>query len=121
MAYFRSHVLVSVDPLCVVKGAYDLIEAFQDELVKQGLVEEVEVLETSRIGNPASEGPDLMVYPEAVHYTNLKSEDIPFLCFDGFSVNCEFYHVSGTPLLLILIDLINPAAAHSANARGTNF
>lgn len=84
MAYFRSHVLVSIDPLCVEKGAYDLIEAFQDELVKQGLVEEVEVLETSRIGNPASEGPDLMVYPEAVHYTNLKSEDIPFLVEEHF-------------------------------------
>ena len=84
MAYFRSHILVSIDPLCVEKGAYTLIDALQDELVKQGLVDEVEVLETSRIGNPETEGPDLMVYPEAVHYANLSPADIPFLVEEQF-------------------------------------
>ena len=84
MAYFRSHVLVSIDPICVEKGAYTLIDALQDELVKQGLVDEVEVLETSRIGDPVTEGPDLTVYPEAVHYTNLTVEDIPFLVEEQF-------------------------------------
>ena len=84
MAYFRSHVLVSVDPECVEKGAYDLMDSLQDELVKQGLVDEVQVLETSRIGDPETEGPDLMVYPEAVHYTNLSLKDIPFLVEEHF-------------------------------------
>jgi NADH:ubiquinone oxidoreductase subunit F (NADH-binding)/(2Fe-2S) ferredoxin len=84
MAYFRSHVLVSIDPVCVQKGAYTLIDALQDELVKQGLVDEVEVLETSRIGDPETEGPDLMVYPEAVHYANLTLADIPFLVEEQF-------------------------------------
>ena len=84
MAYFRSHVLVSVDPACVEKGAYELIGALQDELVKQGLVDEVQVLETSRIGEPQAEGPDLMVYPEAVHYTNLSVDDVPFLVEEHF-------------------------------------
>ncbi len=84
MAYFRSHILVSVDPICVEKGAYPLMDALQDELVKQGLVDEVQVLETSRIGDPESEGPDLMVYPEAVHYTNLSTEDVPYLVEEHF-------------------------------------
>ncbi len=84
MAYFRSHVLVSIDPVCVEKGAYDLIHVLQDELVKQGLIDEIEVLETSRIGNPDKEGPDLMVYPEGVHYTNLTVKDIPFLVEEQF-------------------------------------
>jgi len=84
MAYFRSHVLVSVDPVNVEKGAYNLIDALQDELVKQGLVDEVQVLETSRIGDPATMGPDLMVYPEAVHYTNLSVDDVPFLVEEHF-------------------------------------
>jgi NADH:ubiquinone oxidoreductase subunit F (NADH-binding) len=84
MAYFRSHVLVSIDPICVQNGAYDLMDALQDELVKQGLVDEVEVLDTSRIGNPVTEGPDLMVYPERVHYTNLTVSDIPFLVEEHF-------------------------------------
>ena len=84
MAYFRSHVLISVDPLCVEKGAYELMDALQDELVKQGLVDEVQVLETSRIGDPQTAGPDLMVYPEAVHYTNLTVDDLPFLVEEHF-------------------------------------
>jgi len=84
MAYFRSHVLVSVDPECVKKGAYDLMDTLQDELVKQGLVDEIQVLETSRIGDPTTDGPDLMVYPEAVHYANLSVDDIPFLVEEHF-------------------------------------
>ena len=84
MAYFRSHVLISIDPVCVQKGAYDLIRAFQDELVKQGLIDEIEVLETARIGNPETEGPDLMVYPEGVHYTNLTVKDVPYLVEEQF-------------------------------------
>ena len=84
MAYFRSHVLVSVDPVCIEKGAYKLIDALQDELVKQGLVDEVQVLETSRIGDPETQGVDLMVYPEAVHYTNLSMDDVPFLVEEHF-------------------------------------
>jgi NADH:ubiquinone oxidoreductase subunit E len=50
MAYFRSHVLVCVDPICLSKGAHELIDALQDELVAQDLINEVQVLETSRIG-----------------------------------------------------------------------
>ncbi len=84
MAYFRSHILVSVDPQCVEKGAHAIMDALQDELVKQGLVDEVQVLETSRIGDPEVVGPDLMVYPESVHYVNLSLEDIPFLVEEHF-------------------------------------
>jgi hypothetical protein len=34
-----------------------VIDALHDELVAQGLIEEVQVLETSRIGDPCSTGP----------------------------------------------------------------
>ena len=52
MAFFRSHVLVSVDPECLKRGAHEVVDALQDELVAQGLIDEVQVLETSRIGDP---------------------------------------------------------------------
>jgi NADH:ubiquinone oxidoreductase subunit F (NADH-binding) len=84
MAFFRSHVLVSVDPECIKRGAYELIDALHDELVAQGLIDEVQVLETSRIGDPVRHGPDLMVYPEGVHYACLSPDDVPFLVSEQF-------------------------------------
>jgi len=84
MAFFRSHVLVSVDPECLKRGAHAVIDALHDELVAQGLIDEVQVLETSRIGDPVLHGPDMMVYPEGVHYANLSEDDIPFLVSEHF-------------------------------------
>ncbi len=84
MAFFRSHVLVSVDPECIKRGAHELIDALQDELVSQGLNDEVQVLETSRIGDPVQFGPDMMVYPEGVHYADLTPDDVPFLVTEHF-------------------------------------
>ena len=83
MAFFRSHVLVCVDPVCLSKGAHELIDALQDELVSQDLINEIQVLETSRIGGCA-DGPEMMVYPEGVHYTGLSVDDVPFLVSEHF-------------------------------------
>ena len=84
MAFYRTHVLVSVDPECLNKGAHEILDALQAELVSQGLIEEVQVLETSRIGDPVLQGPDLMVYPEGVHYANLTADDVPYLVEEHF-------------------------------------
>ncbi|HWQ84614.1 MAG TPA: NADH-quinone oxidoreductase subunit NuoF [Anaerolineales bacterium] len=84
MAYFRSHVLVSVDPECLVRGAHDVLDALNDELVSQGLIDEIQVLETSRIGDPVKFGPDMMVYPEGVHYASLTADEIPYLVEEHF-------------------------------------
>jgi NADH:ubiquinone oxidoreductase subunit F (NADH-binding) len=84
MTFFRSHILVSVDPECQAKGALEIIDALNDELVAQGLIDEVQVLETSRIGDPIVFGPDIMVYPEGVHYARLTADDIPFLVKEHF-------------------------------------
>jgi len=84
MTFYRSTVLVSVDPICVEKGAYELIDTLNDELIKQGLIDEVQVLETTRLGDPTKFGPDLTVYPEGTHYTNLTYYDIPRLVEEHF-------------------------------------
>lgn len=83
MKYYRSHVLVCVDPECLEKGAHAVLDTLQDELVSQGLIDEVQVLETSRIGG-CSEGPEIMVYPENVHYVGLTPDDIPYLVEEQF-------------------------------------
>ena len=83
MAYFRSHVLVCADPECLKRGAHAVLDALQDELVAQGLIDEVQVLETSRIGG-CSNGPEMMVYPEGVHYADLTPDDIPYLVEEHF-------------------------------------
>lgn len=83
MKYYRSHVLVCVDPKCLNKGAHEVMDALQDQLVAEGLIDEVQVLETSRIGQ-CSEGPEMMVYPEGVHYIGLTPEDMPYLVEEHF-------------------------------------
>ncbi len=83
MKYYRSHVLVCVDPSCLKKGAHDVMDALQDELVAQGLIDEVQVLETSRIGG-CDDGPELMVYPEGVHYSSLTPDDMAYLVEEHF-------------------------------------
>jgi NADH:ubiquinone oxidoreductase subunit F (NADH-binding)/(2Fe-2S) ferredoxin/NAD-dependent dihydropyrimidine dehydrogenase PreA subunit len=83
MPYYRSHVLVCVDPECIHKGAHEIMDALQDELVAQGLIDEVQVLETSRIGG-CTQGPEIMVYPEGAHYAHLTEDDIPFLVEEHF-------------------------------------
>src|SRR5690554_5169527 len=83
MPYYRSHVLVCADPECISRGALALEDALQDELVAQGLIDEVQVLETSRLGG-CSSGPEIMVYPEGVHYSGLTEDDIPFLVEEHF-------------------------------------
>jgi NADH-quinone oxidoreductase subunit F len=83
MKYYRSHVLICVDPECLAKGAQKIYEGLQKELVTQGLTEEVQVLETSRMGGCAY-GPEIMVYPDEVHYSGLTIDDIPNLVEEYF-------------------------------------
>lgn len=95
MKYFRSHILVCVDPECRHKGAHEVLDALQDELVAEGLIDEVQVLETSRIGSCA-DGPEVMVYPEGVHYVGLTRDDIPYLVEEHFlkgRIAKKFLHV----------------------------
>jgi NADH:ubiquinone oxidoreductase subunit F (NADH-binding)/(2Fe-2S) ferredoxin len=83
MKYFRSHILVCNDPECVNKGSMEIMAALNKELAIHGLNEEVEILDTPRIGS-CSLGPEIMVYPEDVHYVGLKVADIPFLVEEQF-------------------------------------
>lgn len=83
MKYYRSHVLVCVDPECLEKGAHEMLDSLQDELIDQGLNDEIQVLETSRLGG-CSHGPEMMIYPEGIHYTSITADDMPYLVTEHF-------------------------------------
>jgi len=83
MAYFRSHILVCNDPECLEKGSMEIMDLLKQEIAKLGLQDEVQVLDTPRIGLCA-QGPEIMVYPEGYHYINLEKENIPFLVEEQF-------------------------------------
>ena len=83
MAFYRSHVLVCADPECLSRGAHEVIDALQDEFTAQGLIDEIQVLETSRLGR-CSGGPEFMVYPEGIHYVGMTTDDIPYLVEEHF-------------------------------------
>ncbi|MDO8596427.1 MAG: VIT domain-containing protein, partial [Sulfuricaulis sp.] len=52
-------------------------------MVDQGLIDEIQVLETSRIGG-CEDGPEMIVYPEGVHYLGFNADDVPFIVEEHF-------------------------------------
>ncbi len=68
--FYRSHILLCQDPECLAKGANDIEDALLRELDANGLRDEVNVLETSRLGH-CPKGPEIVVYPEGITYVNL--------------------------------------------------
>lgn len=73
---YRSHVLVCGGTGCASSGSQKILTALQDELDKNGLNEEVSVVQTGCHGLCAL-GPIMIVYPEATFYSMVKIEDIP--------------------------------------------
>jgi len=61
----------------------DILNLLKKEVEANNLGNEVQVLDTPRIGM-CEQGPEIMVYPEGFHYINLKKEDIPFLVKEQF-------------------------------------
>ncbi|NLE84552.1 MAG: NADH-quinone oxidoreductase subunit NuoF [Chloroflexi bacterium] len=84
MAYYRSTILVSMDPVCIEKGAVQVKEQLIEELKLHKLLDEVEILDSPRIGNPESEGPDILVYPEGSHYIALTPESVRTIVVEHF-------------------------------------
>ena len=83
MAYFRSHVLFSTDPAILSQGGNEVKEALLNEIRIHNLSDEVEIIDTPRIGD-GTQGPEIMVYPEGYHYIGLTAADIPFLVEEQF-------------------------------------
>ena len=73
---YRSHVLVCGGTGCTSSGSQKIMERLKKELEKQGLTDEVAVIQTGCHGLCAL-GPIMIVYPDASFYSMVKEEDIP--------------------------------------------
>lgn len=73
---YRSHVLVCGGTGCTSSGSVRIIETLQTEIEKNGLKQEVAVVQTGCHGLCAL-GPIVIIYPEATFYALVKEEDIP--------------------------------------------
>lgn len=73
---YRSHVLVCGGTGCTSSGSELIIKALQEEIDKNGLTKEVQVVKTGCFGLCAL-GPIMIVYPEGSFYSMVKVENIP--------------------------------------------
>ena len=72
---YRSHVLVCGGTGCTSSGSQEIISTLQAEIDKNGLSEEVSIVQTGCHGLCAL-GPIMIIYPEASFYSMVKVEDI---------------------------------------------
>ena len=73
---YRSHVLVCGGTGCTSSGSLQVFNLLKEEIAKNGLAEEVSVVQTGCHGLCAL-GPIVIVYPEATFYSMVKPEYIP--------------------------------------------
>ena len=73
---YRSHVLVCGGTGCTSSGCQEIMKTLQAELEKNGLTEEVAIVQTGCHGLCAL-GPIMIVYPEATFYSTVKPEYVP--------------------------------------------
>ncbi len=83
MGHYRAHVLVCAGTGCVSNQSFKIKAALEQELKKQGLDQEIQVITTGCNGF-CERGPIAVVQPEGIFYQRLKEEDIPYLVREHF-------------------------------------
>ena len=83
MKQYRTHCLVCAGTGCVSNHAFDIKEALETEIARQGLENEVVVVTTGCNGF-CERGPVMVVQPDNVFYQELKAKDIPSLVEEHF-------------------------------------
>ena len=71
----RAHVLVCGGTGCTSSGSPKIQDAFNQEIEKNGLAEEVKVVQTGCFGLCAL-GPVVIIYPDGTFYSNVTVEDV---------------------------------------------
>jgi len=81
MGPFRCHVFICDHqkpegvPCCTMRGSAKVIEALRKEVGKRGLSNDVQITPCASLGL-CDRGPNLVVYPEGVWYSNVTPQDV---------------------------------------------
>lgn len=75
MAFYRSQVLICGGTGCTSSGSMDLKEKFHEEVKKNGIENEIEIIRTGCFGL-CELGPVVIVYPEGAFYSRVTVEDV---------------------------------------------
>ncbi|MFZ5584874.1 MAG: NADH-quinone oxidoreductase subunit NuoF [Thermodesulfobacteriota bacterium] len=103
MKIFRQHWLICGGTGCQAAGSEAVRDALKAEIKKQGLADEIAVVETGCNGFCAM-GPVMVVYPEGVFYVGLEVTDVPELVAEhmmkGRPVKRLFYKEPATKAVI---------------------
>ena len=80
---YRSNAMVCTCTNCISNGALQIKNALEAEIAKQGLAEDIQVVQTGASGL-CVRGPILMVQPDDIFYQYLTEKDIPNLVEEHF-------------------------------------
>ncbi|NCU27198.1 NADH-quinone oxidoreductase subunit F, partial [Candidatus Nomurabacteria bacterium] len=75
MEIFRAHVLVCTGTDCAASNSVEIINTFNDSLIKHNLEKEIKVIRTDCFG-ACEDGPVVVVYPEGVTYYRVSLKDV---------------------------------------------
>jgi (2Fe-2S) ferredoxin/ubiquinone/menaquinone biosynthesis C-methylase UbiE len=70
-------------PCCPTRGSGETIEALRREIAARGLADKVQVTTCGSLGL-CERGPNMVVYPEGVWYSNVTAEDVPEIVSSHF-------------------------------------
>ncbi|MCD4817102.1 MAG: NADH-quinone oxidoreductase subunit NuoF [Candidatus Cloacimonetes bacterium] len=94
----RTDILLCCGSECVSAGSLKIKAKLLEELKKQDIAEEVNIIETGCMG-PCDSGPVMMVYPEGIFYRNISIDDVSELV--------EEHLIKGRPLTRLMMRDIN--------------
>ncbi|MDA3810034.1 MAG: NADH-quinone oxidoreductase subunit NuoF [Spirochaetaceae bacterium] len=83
MAEYRTHLMLCAGTGCVSNKALEVKNALHEEILKQNLQDEVEVVSTGCQGFCA-QGPIVVVKPDNIFYQLLEVKDVPYLVEEHF-------------------------------------
>lgn len=70
-------------PSCSARGSAQVLDALRKEIATQGLADVVQVTTCGSLGM-CERGPNLVVYPDGVWYSNVQVADVPELVREHF-------------------------------------